>query len=83
MATILEDAAWTLTDAAAERMVENGLIIECPLHHTMILESDKPIYHIAPCAPRWFGAGSIRVAITAAESHVEVTNGTDSGLPAA
>lgn len=74
MATILEGALWTLTEAAAERMVENGLLVPCKSihindHHAE--DFDAPIYHIAIDAPPWFGVHSLPDAIKSAEAHVE------------
>ena len=71
MATIMEGALWTLTEAAAERMVENGLIVQCDEEdHPHTLDVDKPIYHIAEDAPGWFGMGTLNQAIISAEAHV-------------
>jgi len=71
MATIMEGALWTLTEAAAERMVENGLLTKCQGKHTEeVLEADLPIYHRACDAPNWFGFGNMDQAIRAAEAHV-------------
>ncbi len=81
MATIIEGAIWTLTEAAAERMVENGLITRCDGEHVVkhlvddnledLLEVDKPIYHRARNAPDWFGFATISGAIRSAEEHVD------------
>lgn len=75
MATILEGALWTLTEAAAQRMVENGLLVECSNEHFCEpmdgVEADRPFYHIAPRAPDWFGFSTIPLAIAQAQAHVE------------
>ena len=71
MATIMEGALWTLTEAAAERMVENGLLTKCTGKHTEeVSEADLPIYHRACDAPSWFGFANIDQAIRSAEEHV-------------
>lgn len=73
MATIMEDALWTLTEAAAERMVENGLLTKCEGKHTAeVLEVDRPIYHVACDAPNWFGFSTMDQAIRSAEAHVSL-----------
>lgn len=71
MATILEGALWTLTEAAAERMAANGLIRKCDCDHLTTVPADQPIYHRAFDAPSWFGFATIAGAIRAAEAHVE------------
>lgn len=71
MATIMEGAQWTLTEAAAERMVENGLLTKCTGDHTeQVIADDLPIYHRACDAPSWFGFSTMHQAIRAAEAHV-------------
>jgi hypothetical protein len=68
MATIIELGLWTVTKEAAELMAEEGFIKECKADHEHqdLLAIDKPIYHVSPEAPDWFGyttiAGSIRLA---------------------
>lgn len=72
MATIMEEVMWTLTEAAADRMVENGLLVKCEGKHTEdVLERDRPIYHRACDAPSWFGFSTMDQAIRSAEAHVE------------
>ena len=80
MATIMEGARWTLTDAAAERMVANGLIQECYGEHLGVLEVDKPIYHRACNAPDWFGFATIPHAIMSAELHAEEATNAEQAL---
>lgn len=72
MATIIEGALWTLTEEAAQRMVENGLIALCTRKHTNypdLGEADLPIYHRACDAPDWFGIATLPGAIQSAETH--------------
>lgn len=71
MATIMEDALWTVDTAVAERMVETGLIQECTRDHTSVMPIDLPIYHIACDAPKWFGFSTMHAAIIAAQIYVE------------
>lgn len=76
MATILEGALWTLTEAAAERMVENGILVRCEDEHSCAptdgLEVDKPYYHISQeTSASWVGMSTLPAAIAAAEKHVE------------
>lgn len=71
MATLLEGAMWTLSEAAAERMVENGLIAACQGNHSGLVPVDRPIYHRACDAPNWFGFATIAGAIRSAEEHVK------------
>lgn len=78
MATILEGALWTLTEAAAERMVQNGLLVKClrPQEHACTphdaTEADKPFYHISlETQASWLGMSTLPKAIEAAEAAVE------------
>jgi hypothetical protein len=71
MATIIVGAMWTLTEAAGDYMVEQGLLIKCDKGHIPTLEVDKPIYHVHHKKPLWFGFTTIPGAIRDAERHVE------------
>lgn len=46
MATIIEGALWTLTDEAAQILVEQDIIKACDADHDL-LDVDQPIYHLA------------------------------------
>lgn len=83
MATIMDTALWTLTEAAAERMVANGLIKRCEGDHTQqgTIVADLPIYHRACDAPDWFGFATMHQAITAAQAHVEEETDGQSMVP--
>jgi hypothetical protein len=70
MATIIEGARWTLTNSAAERMVEKGLITKCDNDHIDVIEADLPIYHRYLKAPDWFGFTTVHGAIITAEKEV-------------
>ena len=96
MATILEEGIWTLTEAAAERMVENGLIERCDQKHYAghlyygendeegLLVIDHPVYHRSPTAPDWFGFATMHQAIISAEKHAEeATNAERTVVPPA
>jgi len=63
MATIIEHSLWTITDEAAEKMCEDGLITLCSAEHLGALEIDKLIYHRAAKAPDWFGLSTLSVTI--------------------
>jgi hypothetical protein len=71
MATILEEAAWTITEAAAERMAENGLLKKCEheYHTQAVMTADLPVYHRSDDAPSWFGFSTMDQAIRSAEAH--------------
>lgn len=74
MATIMEGSIWNLTEAAADRMAANGLIVRCVSMHCNAETVEEPIYHIDTFhAPDWFGVGSLAEAIKAAEAHVEAS----------
>lgn len=74
MATIMEGTTWTLTEAAAERMFESGLIVKCSSQHCNKEAVDGTIYHIDDFhAPAWFGVHSLEQAIRSAEEHVILT----------
>lgn len=66
MASILEGAIWTVTEEVADHMVETGLLVKCEANHIGIEEYDKPVYHISPDAPSWFGFSTIAGAINSA-----------------
>lgn len=74
MATIIEDGLWTLTEAAAEHLVEQGIIYKCiGVHITPSLRaSDYPIYHLNAKAPREIGVSNLHTYIADAEKIVEV-----------
>lgn len=72
MATIIEDALWTVTEEVAEHMVETGLLVKCERTHQGVRDFDLPIYHIACDAPNWFGFGTLAQAISAAEKTLGV-----------
>lgn len=73
MATILEGAAWTVTEEVADHMVENGLLVKCEKRHADqdLLITEMPVYHIACDAPRWFGFSTLGTAIESAMRTVE------------
>lgn len=72
MATIMEGQIWNLSEAAAQRMSESGLIVRCSSKHCNTEAVEEPIYHIdAFHAPDWFGVSNLRQAIKSAEAHVE------------
>lgn len=73
MATIIEGAEWSLTNEAAKVMEKAGFIKECKAdeEHQNMLELDKPIYHIHPQAPDWFGYTTIPGSIILANKEVE------------
>lgn len=73
MATIAEyGALWTLTDEAAQVMVEKDILFECPhsADHN-IIEADKPVYHIREDKPDWIGVSTLPIAMAEAQSDVE------------
>lgn len=67
MATIIEGALWTLTEYAAESMVEKGILVRCGANHRDVLEVDKPIYHLSIDAPDDVGQSNLHVHIIEAE----------------
>lgn len=71
MATIIEGAMWTLTEEAAEHLVEKGILKKCIVHHVDILETDKPIYHINPNAAREINMETIHDYIVDAQKYVK------------
>lgn len=73
MATIINGDRWTLTNDAAELMARENFIKECKAdeEHQDLLEMDKPVYHIHPQAPDWFGYTTIVGSINMAEKEVQ------------
>lgn len=71
MASIIENAIFTVTEEVAEHMVKTGLIVKCTSDHINVLDVDKPVYHISSEAPDWFGYTSIPGAIYSAIKAVE------------
>lgn len=67
MATIVEGAWWTLTNAAAEVLVGKGLIVECKEEH--VDAGDGPIYHLSSLSKE-VGFTNIDSYISEAESEV-------------
>lgn len=70
MAMVIEDARFPISDEAAERMVENGLLVKCGKEHTCAIEGNQAVYHIAEDAPVWFGYATLAGAIRSAEEYV-------------
>ena len=84
MATIIEGGVWKLSEAAAERMVENGLITKCPHPAEWHIHEDEiedPVYHRALRAPDWLGFATMGGAVRTAEEHVEVKDEEGSVVP--
>lgn len=74
MAVIIEGAYWTLTEETAKAMEKTGLIVKCDGRHERhgdLVEADKPVYHLSPKAPDWFGFSTIGGTIVEFENNIE------------
>lgn len=72
MATIIDTCLWTVTEDVANHMVDTGLLQLCQHEHILVMAVDKPIYHISPDAPGWFGFSTMHGAILGAERAVDL-----------
>lgn len=71
MATIIEGGGvWTLTEAAAEHLVEEEIVFKCNANHKVALEVDKPIYHLKTKYRDDPGIQNLHSLIVAAEEAV-------------
>jgi len=73
MATIIEGALWTLTEAAAKHLVEEGIIYRCEHEHTddVLLKADEQIYHLRHDLSSEVGYSNLHIYISDAEKAVE------------
>ena len=71
MATIIEGALWTLTEKAANALVEEGILTKCDNEHSFILDVDKPIYHYSINKPDYVGSSNLHSYIIEAEKKVD------------